>query len=55
MLGGTVLGGSVRRTGSTLYFRVRDPHRRVSVPVRYTGEIFDPYPGKYIPGTSTTL
>jgi hypothetical protein len=36
MLGGTVLGGSVRRTGSMLYFRVRDPHRRVSVPVRYT-------------------
>jgi cytochrome c-type biogenesis protein CcmE len=38
-----VLGGSVRRIGSTLYFRVRDPHRRVSVPVRYTGEIPDPF------------
>jgi cytochrome c-type biogenesis protein CcmE len=43
MLGGTVLAGSVHRTGSTLYFRVRDPHRGLSVAVRYTGEIPDPF------------
>jgi cytochrome c-type biogenesis protein CcmE len=43
VLAGTVLDGSVRRTGSTLYFRVADPRRRVSVRVRYSGEIPDPF------------
>lgn len=43
ILAGTVLDGSVRRTGSVLYFRVRDPKLHVSVPVRYTGEIPDPF------------
>jgi cytochrome c-type biogenesis protein CcmE len=49
VLGGVVLDGSVRRTGFTLYFRVRDPLRQVSVPVRYTGEIPDPFaPGRAV-------
>jgi cytochrome c-type biogenesis protein CcmE len=43
ILAGTVLDGSVRRDGPVLYFRVRDPKLKVSVPVRYTGEIPDPF------------
>lgn len=43
ILAGTVLDGSVRRTASSLVFRVRDPKLNVSVPVRYTGEIPDPF------------
>ena len=43
ILAGTVLNGSVHHQGSVLYFRVRDPKLRVSVPVRYTGEIPDPF------------
>lgn len=43
ILAGTVLDGSVHRQGSVLYFRVRDPKLHVSVPVRYTGEIPDPF------------
>lgn len=43
ILAGTVLNGSVRRDGSVLFFRVRDPKLRVSVPVRYTGSIPDPF------------
>ena len=43
VLVGTVLGGSVRRAGSTLYFRVREPGLQSSVAVRYTGEIPDPF------------
>lgn len=43
ILAGTVLDGSVRRDGSVLWFRVRDPKLRMSVPVRYTGEIPDPF------------
>jgi cytochrome c-type biogenesis protein CcmE len=43
ILAGTVLNGSVRRDGQFLYFRVRDPTLHVSVPVRYTGEIPDPF------------
>ncbi len=47
ILAGTVLDGSVRRTGETLVFRVRDPKLRVSVPVRYTGIVPDPFaPGR---------
>jgi cytochrome c-type biogenesis protein CcmE len=43
ILAGTVLDGSVRRDGSTLLFRVRDPKLKVSVPVRYSGEVPDPF------------
>ncbi|MDQ6747659.1 MAG: cytochrome c maturation protein CcmE [Candidatus Dormibacteraeota bacterium] len=43
ILAGTVLAGSVLRDGSVLSFRVRDPRQHVSVPVRYTGEIPDPF------------
>lgn len=43
VLAGTVLAGSVRRTGSTLYFRVSDRGLQFSVLVRYTGEIPDPF------------
>src|ERR1700744_1588232 len=43
ILAGTVLNGSVTRTAGVLYFRVRDPKLHVSVPVRYTGEIPDPF------------
>jgi cytochrome c-type biogenesis protein CcmE len=41
ILAGTVI--SDRRTASTLYFRVRDPKKDVSVPVRYQGSIPDPF------------
>jgi cytochrome c-type biogenesis protein CcmE len=43
ILAGTVLDNSVHRNGSFLYFRVRDPKLHVSVPVRYTGEVPDPF------------
>jgi cytochrome c-type biogenesis protein CcmE len=43
ILAGTVLDGSVRRTATALYFSVRDPKLHVAVPVRYTGEIPDPF------------
>jgi cytochrome c-type biogenesis protein CcmE len=43
ILAGTVLDGSVQRQGPALLFRVRDPKLRVSVPVRYTGEVPDPF------------
>jgi cytochrome c-type biogenesis protein CcmE len=43
LLAGTVLNGSVRRQGGVLLFRVRDPKRSVSVPVRYTGVVPDPF------------
>ncbi|MDQ6834649.1 MAG: cytochrome c maturation protein CcmE [Actinomycetota bacterium] len=47
VLAGTVLDGSVRHQGSVLVFRVRDPKLRVSVPVRYTGPVPDPFaPGR---------
>jgi cytochrome c-type biogenesis protein CcmE len=42
-LAGTVLVGSVRHAGSTLLFRIRDPKLNVSVPVRYTGIVPDPF------------
>jgi cytochrome c-type biogenesis protein CcmE len=42
-----VLNGSVRHQGSALLFRVRDPKLKVSVPVRYTGIVPDPFaPGR---------
>lgn len=43
ILAGTVLDGSVHRNGSLLLFRVRDPKLKMSVPVRYTGSIPDPF------------
>lgn len=42
-LAGTVLLGSVRHDGATLLFRIRDPKLHVSVPVRYTGIVPDPF------------
>ena len=42
-LAGTVLDGSVRRDGAILLFRIRDPKLHVSVPVRYTGIVPDPF------------
>ena len=38
-----MLNGSVRREGAALLFRVRDPKLRLSVPVRYTGIVPDPF------------
>jgi len=43
LLAGTVLTGSVVHRGSALLFRIRDPKLRVSVPVRYTGIVPDPF------------
>lgn len=43
ILAGTVLAGSVRHQGTALLFRVRDPKLKVSVPVRYTGVVPDPF------------
>jgi cytochrome c-type biogenesis protein CcmE len=43
ILAGTVLDGSVRREGQALLFRVRDPKLKMSVPVRYTGIVPDPF------------
>jgi cytochrome c-type biogenesis protein CcmE len=43
ILAGTVLSGSVRHDGDALLFRVRDPRIKVSVPVRYTGLVPDPF------------
>jgi len=43
VLAGTVLDGSVRHEGTALLFRVRDPKLKVSVPVRYTGIVPDPF------------
>ena len=43
ILAGTVLDGSVHWQGNVLLFRVRDPKLHVSVPVRYTGEVPDPF------------
>jgi len=42
-LAGTVLNGSVQRQGTALLFRIRDPKLPVSVPVRYTGIVPDPF------------
>ena len=42
-LTGTVAAGSVRHDGETLLFRVRDRTGSASVPVRYTGEVPDPF------------
>ncbi len=48
-LAGTVLLGSVRHEGTELLFRIRDPKLRMSVPVRYTGIVPDPFaPGRAV-------
>jgi cytochrome c-type biogenesis protein CcmE len=48
-LAGTVLDGSVRHQGTALLFRIRDPKLNVSVPVRYTGIVPDPFaPGRAV-------
>jgi cytochrome c-type biogenesis protein CcmE len=43
ILAGTVLARSVQQQGSTLLFKVRDPKLKVSVAVRYTGIVPDPF------------
>lgn len=43
ILAGTVLDKSVSHQGSALLFRVRDPKLKMSVPVRYTGIVPDPF------------
>ena len=43
ILAGTVLAGSVRHQGQALLFRIRDPKLKLSVPVRYTGIVPDPF------------
>ena len=43
VLAGTVLDGSVRHQGTALLFRIRDPKLHLSVPVRYTGIVPDPF------------
>jgi cytochrome c-type biogenesis protein CcmE len=43
ILAGTVLNGSVQHDGTVLLFRVRDPKLPMSVPVRYTGTVPDPF------------
>jgi cytochrome c-type biogenesis protein CcmE len=41
--------GSVRHEGTALLFRIRDPRLHVSVPVRYTGIVPDPFaPGRAV-------
>jgi cytochrome c-type biogenesis protein CcmE len=42
-LTGKVVAGSIRRSGSTLLFRVRDRKGTASVPIRYTGAVPDPF------------
>jgi cytochrome c-type biogenesis protein CcmE len=42
-LTGTVAAGSVRHEGDALLFRVRDRKGSATVPVRYTGEVPDPF------------
>ena len=42
-LAGTVLDRPVQHQGTALLFRIRDPKLHVSVPVRYTGIVPDPF------------
>lgn len=42
-LTGVVVDGSLKREGRTLVFRVRDRKGTKSVPVRYSGEVPDPF------------
>ena len=43
VLAGTVVSGSVHHRGNALLFRIRDPKLSVSVPVRYSGIVPDPF------------
>lgn len=43
ILAGTVENGSIRHVGVETDFSVLSPNRRVAVPVRYSGEIPDPF------------
>jgi cytochrome c-type biogenesis protein CcmE len=43
ILAGTVLDGSVHQRGTTWMFSIRDPTLHVAVPVRYSGEVPDPF------------
>ena len=42
-LTGKVVNGSVHRGASSMEFRVRDRDGSASIPVRYTGEVPDPF------------
>ena len=42
-LGGKVVPGSIRHEGATLVFQVRDPKGTKALPVRYTGNVPDPF------------
>jgi len=42
-LTGTVVNGSIRHSGDTMSFRVRDRSGTASVPIRYTGTVPDPF------------
>ncbi|MEA2254937.1 MAG: cytochrome c-type biosis protein CcmE, partial [Solirubrobacteraceae bacterium] len=42
-LTGKVVDGSIRRSGGTMDFRVRDRDGGASVPVRYVGAVPDPF------------
>src|SRR6476620_9402995 len=42
-LTGTVVNGSVHRNGAEMSFRVRDRTGTAAVPVRYSGEVPDPF------------
>jgi cytochrome c-type biogenesis protein CcmE len=49
VLAGSVVYGSVSHEGTALLFRIRDPKLHVSVPVRYTGIVPDPFaPGRAV-------
>jgi cytochrome c-type biogenesis protein CcmE len=43
ILAGTVENGSIRRLGAETDFSVLGVHRTVAVPVRYTGQVPDPF------------
>ena len=42
-LTGKVKSGSVRHEGETLYFSVQDRAAETAIPLRYTGEVPDPF------------
>jgi cytochrome c-type biogenesis protein CcmE len=42
-LTGTVVNGSIRHSGDSMSFRVRDRAGSASVPIRYTGTVPDPF------------
>jgi cytochrome c-type biogenesis protein CcmE len=42
-LTGKVVDGSIRRSGNTIDFRVRDREGNGTIPVRYTGAVPDPF------------